>query len=292
VRWFLGTSVPWFLGIRLPGSPEEPRNRGTEEPRAILAALATFLLFGCATPRPPDAKPVPAVVATDAAAEWEQLVQKRREFTGAQSYVRMRVVARGRTDSFKAQLAVDAAGHALITGYTPLGTTAFSLYDDGESVLFLDHISRAWWRGAAEQLQQIVETPVSAIRPVDLAFLMIGLPASVPAVESLPPATLPCPSGGCSEPAGAILRSDGRISYLVTARGLAAAAVRRGLNVVRSDFDPPSYPPLHLVIRRFDESGTVQEEIDLQHLDLVSTAEPIKPPEVPSGYAMAVGSRQ
>jgi hypothetical protein len=259
----------------------------------ILAALAALLIIACATPRPPDARPVAAVVATDASAEWEQLVQKRREFTGAQSYVRMRVVARGRTDSFKAQLAVDAVGHALITGYTPLGTTAFSLYDDGESVLFLDHINRAWWRGAPEQLQQIMETPVSAIRPVDLAFLMIGLPASVPSGQSQSPEALPCPAGGCSEPAGAIVRSDGRISYLVTASGLAAAAARRGLNVVRSDFNPPSYPPQHLVIRRFDEAGAVQEEIDLQHLDLVSTAEPIKAPEVPAGYvSKAVGSRQ
>lgn len=251
-----------------------------------LPVVALLAMVRCRTARPGDATPVPPVIASTTSSAWQQLLERRRDFEGVRSYLRLRVIAGGRTLSFKTLLAIDRAGHTRLTAFTPIGTTAFSLYDDGSRILVINHLARTWWSGSADELARLDTVPLTSVRPSDLGFLLIGLPPTLPQAELAPPPRMPGDSDDWLLVPGAQmeLHSDGRITYAVTPNGLAAAAVEEIGDVVRVDFDPPAYPPAHVAIRR-TRNGAALEQIAAEHLDLISTASAVAAPEVPGGYA-------
>jgi hypothetical protein len=67
--------------------------------------------------------------------------------------MRVRASRGARTDSFKAQLLFEPkAGRVELTAYTPLGTSAMTLYADGDQVTFLNHLDRTQWTGRASEV--------------------------------------------------------------------------------------------------------------------------------------------
>jgi hypothetical protein len=67
--------------------------------------------------------------------------------------MRVRATHGERTQSFKAQLLVEPATKKVeLTAYTPLGTSAMTLFADGDRVTFLNHIDQTRWEGSAGEV--------------------------------------------------------------------------------------------------------------------------------------------
>lgn len=67
--------------------------------------------------------------------------------------MRVRAMHGERTESFKAQLLLEPKTRRVeLTAYTPLGTSAMTLYADGDRVTFLNHIDQTQWSGKASDV--------------------------------------------------------------------------------------------------------------------------------------------
>jgi hypothetical protein len=134
------------------------------------AAVCLFLLAACRTTRPPGAEAIAPLSARSPAEAAQQLAQRRAEFRGERSLIRLKmpqVSARG-------QLQIDSGGRMLITIYSPIGTTVARLYAEGDDVLFLNDFEGTVSRGKAKDFGALGgPTP----------FLLVGLPP--PGVESI-----------------------------------------------------------------------------------------------------------
>ncbi|HEX7191681.1 MAG TPA: hypothetical protein VF381_08930 [Thermoanaerobaculia bacterium] len=103
-------------------------------------ALALIVFTACASTHPANEAPFVAGTPLDQ-------VHAVREL--------MRVRARHgeRTESFKAQLLVEPKRSRVeLTAYTPLGTSAATLYAEGDNVTFLNHIAQTQWSGKASDV--------------------------------------------------------------------------------------------------------------------------------------------
>ena len=67
--------------------------------------------------------------------------------------MRVRASRGERTESFKAQLLLEPkTSRVELTAYTPLGTSAMTLYAEGDRVTFLNHIEQTQWSGKASDV--------------------------------------------------------------------------------------------------------------------------------------------
>jgi hypothetical protein len=83
-----------------------------------------------------------------------------------------------RTTSFRAQLLVEPAAQRVeLTAYTPVGTTAMTLFAEGDRVTFLDHVNRTAWEGSAQSLDFF-----GGAAPASWALAILGYPRSDVAV--------------------------------------------------------------------------------------------------------------
>ena len=169
-------------------------------------ALCLLILAACATTRPATESPIAPLSASSAADALQQLNARRAELPGARSFMRVRAGQK----SFKAQLRVQGERMQLIV-YTPINTTAATLYADGDRVTFLNNVDMTQWQGSASELAGSLG--VFASKPSDLALLLLGLPGS---------------SG----------------TYEATPAGLAHAT----LGSITATYDPPSLPAKHVTI--------------------------------------------
>ncbi|HJW96514.1 MAG TPA: hypothetical protein VJ901_23085 [Thermoanaerobaculia bacterium] len=154
----------------------------------------------------PTDLPIAPLTATTAADALTQLQTRRAQLPGARALMRMRAGQQ----SFKAQLRVQGDRMEL-TVYTPLNTSAATLYAEGDRVTFLNHLELTQWQGSASELAGSLG--VFGSKPSDLAFLILGFPAST-----------------------------GR--YDATPAGLAHAT----LGSIDATFEPPSLPSKHVTI--------------------------------------------
>ena len=84
--------------------------------------------------------------------------------------MRVRATHGERTDSFRAQLLVEPATKRVeLTAYTPLGTSAMTLFADGDRVTFLNHIDQTQWQGSAHDVAFF-----GGIEPATWALAIIG----------------------------------------------------------------------------------------------------------------------
>jgi hypothetical protein len=181
--------------------------------RAIIIFIA--LLAACRTTRPAgEETPVAPLTSTSPADAARPLTARRAQLTGARSLLRLRATNGDRSQSFRAQLQIDAGGRMLLTAYTPLGTTAIRLYADNAEVVFINDLEDTWWHGSAADFASSFgffgSTP-----PYAMALLINGLP------------------------------SEG-----ITSDYAAAGLSRATVGDVVVTFEPPSYPPQHVSIVR------------------------------------------
>jgi hypothetical protein len=98
-----------------------------------LAVVALVLTTACRTGRPTGA-PVAALSASSPEEAAAQLRALRQSFGGMRSLMRVRATTNGRTQSFRAQLAVLDARRMELIAYTPVGTTALKMTADGDRI--------------------------------------------------------------------------------------------------------------------------------------------------------------
>jgi hypothetical protein len=97
------------------------------------AALAAVLLSSCRTARPVGVAVAP-LTATTANEALQQLQERRANFKGMRSLMRVRATVNGKTQSFRAQLYVQDAQRMELIAYTPVGTTAMTMKADGDRI--------------------------------------------------------------------------------------------------------------------------------------------------------------
>jgi hypothetical protein len=101
--------------------------------RFAAAALAAVLLCSCRTGMPAGVAVEP-LTATTAEETLRQLKERRANFKGMRSLMRVRATVNGKTQSFRAQLYVRDARRMELTAYTPIGTTAMKMKADGDRI--------------------------------------------------------------------------------------------------------------------------------------------------------------
>jgi hypothetical protein len=253
--------------------------------RHLAAAVgfgAALLAAGCVSTRSPaDATPIAPVVASGAEATWKELLARRQQFTGAQSLLRVKVSAGENTQSFRARLAADVRGRMELDALTPIGTTAIAIYADGDRVTFINHLQQTYWQGSAAQLARSIGFFAASTRPADFAMLLLGLPVVTGPVTKVN--GVPCASGICAPVSGALVTTTGALTYETVAGGLNRVAALSGRELVLATFTPAAYPPTRLIVEHYDAAG-LRERLDVEHLEIVATAEPLAPPEIPQGY--------
>ena len=101
--------------------------------RLAVAAIAAVLLSSCPPPRPEGVPTAPLSAITTAEAA-QQLRERRADFTGVRSLMRVRATVNGKTQSFRAQLHLQDAQRMELIAYTPVGTTAMKMNADGDRI--------------------------------------------------------------------------------------------------------------------------------------------------------------
>ena len=186
--------------------------------------IACAILFAaCRTTRPSGEQPLAPLTATSAAEARQQLEQRRAQFSGARSVIRIRILSGTQTQSARAQLQVAKSGDMLMTVYAPvINTTAARLYASNGQIVFLNDVDKTAWRGSAAEFGGSFGFVGSD--PAALAFLILGLPPGGDA-------TVEYSDGGMQ---------SARLQDLVAA------------------YDPAVYPPRRVVVVR----GMQRVEID------------------------------
>ncbi|HEX2122286.1 MAG TPA: DUF3261 domain-containing protein [Thermoanaerobaculia bacterium] len=134
--------------------------------RAAVALLAVVVLAaGCRTGRPGGA-PIAPLTASTSEEAMQQLRARRAEFGGVKSLMRVRATTNGKTQSFRAQLAVHDAQRMDLIAYTPVGTTALKLHADGARVTTEPEVPP----GSFDFLR------VTGLAPAEVGMLLVGLP--------------------------------------------------------------------------------------------------------------------
>ena len=108
--------------------------------RSGVRFLLAFLVLACASTRTGHEAPFVAGTPLD-------------QVHAVRELMRVRATHGERTESFKAQLLVEPkTSRVELTAYTPLGTSAMTLYADGDRVTFLNHIAQTQWSGRASDV--------------------------------------------------------------------------------------------------------------------------------------------
>jgi hypothetical protein len=101
------------------------------------------------------------------------------------SLMHVRATRGENTQSFRAQLLVEPATERLeMNAYTPVGTSAFTLYAEGVRVVFLDRIHRMRWEGDSREIALL-----GGVRPAAWALAVLGYPEELHGItiEGAPP---------------------------------------------------------------------------------------------------------
>jgi hypothetical protein len=179
--------------------------------------LAIALLFAaCRTSRPAGEQ---SLTPVDSARD---LAERREQFAGQRSIIRIRTTNGVQSQSARAQLQVGRGGDMMLTVFAPIiNTPALRLYAANGRIVFLNEIDRTAWQGSASDLTGSFGFIGS--NPSALAYLILGLPAREATIE-------------------------------YATNGMQSARLR---DMVIA-YDPAVYPPKKVVIVR----GTQRVEID------------------------------
>lgn len=132
--------------------------------RAIVA-LAFIAVVACRTGRP-TGSPVQPLSATTPEEAISRLREQRQNFRGMRSLMRVRATVNGKTQSFRAQLAVHDARRMELIAYTPVGTTALTMKADGDRITTDPEVAPA----SFDFLRS------AGLTPAETGMLLLGLP--------------------------------------------------------------------------------------------------------------------
>lgn len=152
--------------------------------RALFIAFL-FVAVSCRTGRP-DGAPVAPLTAASSEEALAQLRARRAEFGGMRSLMRVRATANGKTQSFRAQLAVHDGQRMELTAYTPVGTTALKMTAEGDRITTDPEVAPA----SFDFLRS------AGLTPAETAMLLLGLPPRDDVQVQAAPAGLASASAG------------------------------------------------------------------------------------------------
>lgn len=160
--------------------------RGLAARNAIVVLLLAVVLAGaCRTARPAGA-PVAALSATTAEEATAQLRAQRASFRGMRSLMRVRATTNGRTQSFRAQLAVLDARRMELIAYTPVGTTALTMKADGDRITTNPDVAP----------DSFAFLRATGLTPAETGMLLLGLPPRDDVAVQVTPAGLASATAG------------------------------------------------------------------------------------------------
>jgi len=142
-----------------------PAARGEGKGEGLLVLIALFLFVSCTSTRP-SGVPVAPLTASTPEEAMQQLREQRAAFRGMRSLMRVRATTKGKTQSFRAQLAVHDAQRMELIAYTPVGTTALKLKANGNDVVSDPQVAPEafeFLRGAG-------------LTPAETGMLVLGVP--------------------------------------------------------------------------------------------------------------------
>ena len=131
--------------------------------RALFIAL--IFVAACRTGRPSGA-PVAPLTASSSEEAVAQLRERRAQFSGMRSLMRVRATTQGKTQSFRAQLVVHDPRRMELIAYTPVGTTALKMKADGDRITTDPEVAPA----SFDFLRS------AGLTPAETAMLLLGLP--------------------------------------------------------------------------------------------------------------------
>jgi hypothetical protein len=222
---------------------------------ALFLLIPLFALACRSAPR----MAVDTLGARSADEAWMRLQEHGRRFEGASSFLSIRPEGARR---FDATLALDAEGRLSMSAISPLGTTLFRLFAEGDRVLVLNDHDKSWWRGSFAEFSARTGlfAGVPLVEASDLGRLLFGLPLE-----------------------GATIRQG---EWRTSERGLHYRVGRTGIEEVaagaaRIVYEPAVYPPVAIRVVAPGSSMT------LEHLEIVPGAEPIVIPEPDPAWKIA-----
>lgn len=212
--------------------------------RALVILVLCAVAAGCRTARPAgEETPLAPLTSTSADDAARQLAARRAQMTSQRALLMIRATNEGRSLSLRAQLQIDNGGRMLLTAYTPFGTNAIRLYAEGSEVTFVNDLEGTWWHGGIAEFGRSFGFFGSA-SPSSIGLLLMGLPAG------------------------------NGFMYEYAATGLKRANAGDVVVV----YDPPSYPPQHILVTHGAQS------LDIQTQESATTTAAIAPPAIPSDY--------
>jgi hypothetical protein len=126
-------------------------------PSSLIPLICLLVLPSCSSGRSANESPLTPGAALD-------------QVHAVRALLRVRATHGENTQSFKAQLLVEPATRRVeLIAYTPLNTSAATLYADGDSVVFLNHIERSAWQGSAHEVALFGNT-----EPATWALVILG----------------------------------------------------------------------------------------------------------------------
>ena len=199
-------------------------------PILIVLAAATLAAASVSCRSSLRGAPLAPLRATTPEQALDQLRDRTARFEGLRALMRVRLTRDGKTESFRGQLVIPDRESMELIAYTPVGTVAATIRAAGEQVRFENRVDNSSWSGTPEDLARSLSIYSTAIKPSEMAMLLVGLPAV----------------------AGA--------TYVPTTSGLASASAAD----VTVTFDPPQFPPKRVVVRRGSDV------VEIEHLDIVA----------------------
>jgi hypothetical protein len=153
--------------------------------RALVLVLVALIAVSCRTGRP-SGSPVAALTASTPEEAAAQLRARRAEFGGMRSLMRVRATTGGKTQSFRAQLAVFDGRRMELIAYTPVGTTALKMKADGDRITTDPEVAPA----SFDFLR------ATGLTPAETGMLLLGLPPRDDVSVQLAPAGLASAAAG------------------------------------------------------------------------------------------------
>lgn len=133
--------------------------------RLAVVMLTTAFLLSCASTRP-SGTPILPLTSTSIAETTQQLHERRAHFRGMRSLMRVRATTNGKTQSFRAQLAVHDTQRMELIAYTPVGTTAMTMRANGNSITTDPEVAPASFGFLR----------AAGLTPAETGMLLLGLP--------------------------------------------------------------------------------------------------------------------
>lgn len=225
--------------------------------RSAAAFALVVLVASCASLR----RPVDTLSAATPAEAWAKLRDERASFAGARAFLTIDPEGGRR---FDATMSVDGRGRFALEGLSPLGTTLFGIYADGDRVLFTNERERTWWEGSFAEF--VAGTGlfrgVDLATPADLALLLLGLPLDAGALE------------------GAWARAPSGLRYRVERTGLAEVLTQG--NAARVLYLPAAYPPVRVLIE------AENSRLEIYHQEIVRGETEVEIPHPDASWTCCV----